>query len=234
MGSVSLVAHEIGQRQMKESHDGASAFGWIPQLFYDLIGRVIPGAAVLASGRILLLEPGTVTDLLPAALTQQGPWLAAAYGIVSAYLTGTLLGAFGFYIWGKEWKQSPPKLHPTEPPKLDDYELLKSYAYDAIQLHDPSAGARLGKLAAERHLCRVLVVGYPVLGLVHIIMLAFGARTSSLWISLPLCVSVAGCALLFHRHLRIREDRLLVNVWHALDLAQKTGLKADSVNESNR
>jgi hypothetical protein len=49
---------------MKESQDSPSTFRWIPQLFYDLIGCVIPGAAVLASGRLLLLEPGTFQPLI--------------------------------------------------------------------------------------------------------------------------------------------------------------------------
>jgi hypothetical protein len=43
--------------------------------------------------------------------------------------------------------------------------------YDAIRLRDPIAGARLAKLRAELHMCRVLILGLSLLGILNIINL---------------------------------------------------------------
>jgi hypothetical protein len=94
--------------------------------------------------------------------------------------------------------------------------------YDAVQLHDPQAGARLAKLAAEQHMCRVLMVGYIALGLLQPGLHIAGTHSGTFWATIALFWVVVLSSWLFHRHLEIRATALLSNQWWSLELAKKT------------
>src|SRR6185436_1465826 len=123
-------------------------------------------------------------------------------GLLSSYLVSILLGAIGFYILDQEWNEEPPKLSFGWYPDRHDPYIVTSFMYDAIQHHDPQAGARLAKLSAERHMCNVLIVGFGALALAELYLT--GAR----WLAIALFIAIASAAYLVRRYLKNRSLRL--------------------------
>lgn len=216
-----------------ETPEATSVLTWVPQLFYDLIGRVVPGAAVSASYFLLLRDSAEVKSLVSFLLTESGGLslpVLLLIGLLLSYLVGVLLGAIGFLVQSSEWKTETITLSIHEPPNLETQALLRSFMYDAVQLYNPQVGARLAKLSAEQHMCRVLMVGF--IGLVptrlalqtqHILGTGPGTLCATIILSFVALVVVFSSAL-FHRHLDIRSTRQLANYWYSLDLAKKTRL----------
>lgn len=204
--------------------EAPSAVSWIPQIFYDLIGRVLPGVVVLVSSLLLFQDSARSRSLVIFLFTESGAPLSVMLliGLVLSYLVGVLLGAIGFFFQGNEWNVRPPELSKDEGPDLRNKELLRSFMYDAVQLHDPQAGARLAKLAAEQHMCRVLMVGFIALGLLQTCLYVAGSRSGTFWATIALFLVVVLSSWLFHRHLDIRATRLLTNLWWLHELAMKT------------
>ncbi|HVT59662.1 MAG TPA: hypothetical protein VHR45_14830 [Thermoanaerobaculia bacterium] len=204
--------------------EATSALSWIPQIFYDLIGRVFPGVAVLVSSLLLFQDSAKAKSLVFFLFKDSGAPLSVTVliGLVLSYLVGVLLGALGFFFQGNEWNIRPPALSIHECPDLRRQELLRSFMYDAVQLHDPQAGARLAKLAAEQHMCRVLIVGFVALGFLQTGLYVAGTRPGTFWAAIALFSVVVFSSWLFHRHLAIRAARLLANQWWSLELASKT------------
>ena len=85
--------------------------------------------------------------------------------------------------------------------------------YDAIQHYDPAAGARLAKLSAERHMCRVLIVGCPTICIAHAFHNYADWRSSEYCLLfVVLMVGLVGSVFLY-LHLAIRQRRALLNNW---------------------
>jgi GrpB-like predicted nucleotidyltransferase (UPF0157 family) len=207
-----------------DSTRGTSALGLIPQVFYDLIGRVVPGATVLAASSLLFEEPERLVEVGGSAFDRAAfwPFFSILTALLVSYVTGLLLGAIWFFFAGREWEKKPPSLSIHERPDLGHLGIRQSFMYDAVHLYNSAAGARLAKLRAEQHLCGVLVVGFSLLSAVRILSFVIGRGPATFWwplVSFALVIAAAG---VFHRHLRIRAARLLSNVWWALDLARKS------------
>jgi hypothetical protein len=166
------------------------------------------------------------SSLLPLFTESRAPtYVIVLVGLVFSYLVGVLLGAIGFFV--QELKVKPPALSLDECPNLENPEILRSYMYDAVQLHDPQAGARLAKLSAEQHMCRVLIFGFIALACVRTGLYFAGNQARGFWVTMALFLAVISTSWLFLRHLGIRSSRHLANHWHALDLARKTRVPAD-------
>jgi len=146
-------------------------------------------------------------------------------GLIFSYLVGVLLGSIGFFV--QEWKLKPPPLSLYKCPDLEKPELLRAFMYDAVQLHDPRAGARLAKLSAEQHMCRVLIFGFIALASVRTGLYIAGNLAGAFWETIALCLAVVLTSWLFHRHLGIRSSSHLANHWYSLDLARKTRVDLD-------
>jgi hypothetical protein len=197
---------------------------WIPQLFYDLIGRVTPGAAVTISLLALPLDDAKTKAFLKFVFVESGVPHAfiALVGLLASYITGTLLGALGFFVDGKEWRVRPVEPSDSVPPDMTDESLRTAYMYDAVQSHDPKAGARLAKLSAEKHMCRVLLVGFSVMAVAHVVLNIRAVGSAAFWSLLGAFAGTLLSAYLFYRHLDIRTTRLLYNQWHILGLGNKS------------
>jgi hypothetical protein len=196
---------------------------WIPQLFYDLIGRVTPGAAITLCLLTLPLDGAKAKAVLTFVFVESRVPSAfiAVVGLFGCYLIGTLLGAIGFFVDGREWRVA--RLEPSDsvPPDMADESLRTAYMYDAIQFHDPRAGARLAKMRAEEHMCRVLLVGFVMMLVAHIILNFRAAGSVVFWSVLGAYAGTLLSAYLFYKHLDIRTTRLLCNQWHILGLGHK-------------
>src|SRR5437899_2214367 len=132
------------------------ALGLIPQVFYDLIGRVAPGAAILTAALFLFGDIKVASLFLHTGTAAAG--ILFMMFLLAAYVAGVLLGGIGFLL---EDRRKPDRFdsiqwqRPGEPLREDDIY----YIYDFILARDPAAGVRLVKLRAEMHLSRVLITG---------------------------------------------------------------------------
>jgi len=190
------------------------ALGLIPQFFYDLIGRVIPGATFLCVG-VALLVPSS--ELMASVQTiSRLPTAVDAVLIIlwlfAAYLTGLLLGAIGFALFEDGFKRPLFNALRQEKPGATITEDDLSYVYDFIAIRNPSTGLRMAKLRAERHLCRVLIVGCVILAIIDICRdwrapaVADAAIIGALG-------GISAAMFLLQRHLCDRMWRLSANCW---------------------
>jgi len=198
---------------------------WIPQVFYDLIGRLVPGAFLIALSGVLLVDSSSARSVAMFLFKEPGIPLSVLLitGALMAYMVGTFLGAIGFAFWNREWtrKRAVAAIR-LELPAGDDPHAGRSFVYDSILIHEPSAGSRLVKLQAERHMCRVLMIGT--------IMLFIGYTCRNWfpwgWVHARVFVGLAllwWSAYLFDVHLEVRSGRLRLNLWHLL--GKPTGRK---------
>ena len=191
---------------------------WIPQIFYDLIGRVLPGAFLLLLSGVLFVDYSGARSLVLFVFKDAGIPLTVVLivGAIIAYVVGALLGAIGFAFSSREWIRNRARTSiRLELPAVDSPHVGLSFMYDSILLREPPTGARLAKLQAERHMCRVLMMGTIMLGVAYAARNWFpwGWLRSSVLLGLAL---LAWSAYLFDVHLEVRSGRLLVNLWHLL------------------
>ena len=153
----------------------------VPLLFYDLIGRVVPGATLAGCASIASLGPQKALQLLstwsacpktpiPATIIILG-------NLLCAYIIGALLGGIWFRIYRLGWSKSgekrieklfrlvtPPKGQVAIERQLETTQKI-SLMYDYVQLRCPKASARIAKLHAEQHMSGVLMIGFLVLAI---------------------------------------------------------------------
>ncbi len=186
--------------------------GLIPQVFYDLIGRVVPGAATLIAGSVLLKNGDYAAATLSIIDKQSAVVLSVllASALLTCYLLSLLLGAIGFAITeDRSQALAPLATIEPKPPAVIDPASYTSYIYDFILLRDAGTGGRLAKLRAEIHLCRVLIAACIGLGALYLLenVWRFGSRGS--WIVL-ISLAVGAAAA------RFLPVGLAVRVWALL------------------
>lgn len=192
----------------------------IPQVFYDIIGRIVPGMILLILAFLLFRAQDwqVSTEGVRFGALHFSYGCLFVVGLLLSYLVGTILGAVGYLAAHHEWSETAEGQKAEVPdsgrPEAARYD---SYIYDAIQLCEPAAGARLVKLSAERNLCRVLMAGFALLGILCLALPEFSRTHGSYG---PLIVALLGFGLwgayLFHKHLAIRSQRLMLNLWFVL------------------
>jgi RsiW-degrading membrane proteinase PrsW (M82 family) len=210
---------------------------WIPQAFYDLIGRIVPGIALLTLG-YLLLQPieaaGNSVFRLSQSLRDMPLSLVIIVSLVFAYLTGVLLGALGTFIFEREWRIGDVSNVQFDAPTSEKRTPPIWVMYDTIQYRFPSAGARLAKLSAERHLARVLIVGFVILTVLWGIAKRISWHDGKYWLVIVLLLVGSFLSWLFNRHLRIRSMRLMVNYWHFLKPEARNGSAPESTQQGHQ
>lgn len=207
----------------------------IPQLFYDLIGRVAPGAAVLLGAALLLINDEKLKSAVDYAV--KAPTVPVTIllstGFLASYLVGALLGGLAFGV--AEWKLREGELAKIQanPPSpggnildgiKDDVarDARLSYVYDFIVLRDAAAGARLAKLRAEAHMCRVLVAGSILLALGYVGENLSRLCSLSVWLVVLVLAGTAFASHILNAHLSLRAQRLMVNCWDLLNKPSMT------------
>jgi hypothetical protein len=220
-------------------------FGMVPQVFYDLIGRVLPGAATILGGLIILSDrrPVGAVDLLTVReVTITSAALLVAAWLFFSYLVGALLGAVAFAVFeddrhGRTFKdvlagfvavlgfrltadaecsKNLDSIKAVEPAGTVIDGASLSYAYDFILLRDAGAGSRLAKLRAEIHMCRVLMLACVSLGAVYAFQRLSLILTWSYWLTLLSLGAIARFSYLLDVHLAVRARRLVANCWAIL------------------
>jgi hypothetical protein len=187
--------------------------GLIPHVFYDLIGRVAPGAASLLLA-IMLFNGDAGSSVMAVVF---GPRSAVSIGAVLlcsllvSYVVGFVLGAIGSVFEDglvQPTFDAVKKEAPSGEIRIDDIP----YIYDFILTENPAAGNRLAKLRAESHMCGGLFVGCVVVATLYVAK-QWGLLDRDGALVLASLGLTALAAYVFRGHLRIRAWRLQVNYW---------------------
>lgn len=156
----------------------------IPQIFFDLIARIIPGAIFL-----ILIYPSLVgyQQALEYLFSNSGKsgiiniWSFFLL-IIFAYIIGFILGQLSTLTIGKirensrkkrnlksiktcvEENNNIRKCFNENVLKIDHREIPPTYVmHDHLRFYSPSEAYRLLKLRAESRLCEVLILGFFIL-----------------------------------------------------------------------
>lgn len=161
----------------------------IPQLFYDVIARIVPGIVMLIFFYLIfnLEDPLNNTKLEKMynwfSIFSKSKIIVALNITFSSYVITFILNGFVSIIYDnfkpivnrmknqyvkvkskaeilfKETFEIENKIEI----KTDDYAIL----YDLIRMEEPGAGARIVKIRAEYHFCRTLVLGFFILAILN-------------------------------------------------------------------
>lgn len=163
--------------------------GWIPQLYYDLLARVVPGSAVLLGAFYLKDGPARGVNFVMRSMFDAGDsWMGrVAVGLLAAYLIGLVIGELGELLAGRVLERRDEKYESNYAREcLDEHnramvvggstpvavvpEDLPSpdAMTEQLTLADPYSGSRLLALMAERRLCLVLAFGFFLLFLLNL------------------------------------------------------------------
>ncbi|ODS36692.1 MAG: hypothetical protein A7315_14000 [Candidatus Altiarchaeales archaeon WOR_SM1_79] len=165
----------------------------IPQVFYDLIARVVPGLTIFATSYFVWKCEGITTQDIHMVLgwfvAKDSPFILT---IITLLLISYILALVIEGLWAllSSWhlfKKNFKKLFESYPdtdkilsefkklnPEFDDenYKFPSTaLMHDAVRLKSPSTGSRLVKLRAEIHMCRVLILGWSILAAVNLLNL---------------------------------------------------------------
>jgi hypothetical protein len=206
---------------------------WIPQIFYDLIGRVAPGTFLLLLGMGLLVDPRRLAELVAAAKGLPTSEVLLV-GLTASYMLGLLLGSLSLLLADDDLFLDARFITAEIPTRLNASVMSRgqvSFLYDALQYFNPAAGARLAKLRAEQHLCRVLLMGVALLIPSYLVTHWRSplAERSSVLAGL---LGMALAARAFFLHLEVRSSRLRMNYCQLLaELRQVEAPPAEPVTE---
>ncbi|MCK4766621.1 MAG: hypothetical protein KAW12_30795 [Candidatus Aminicenantes bacterium] len=200
----------------------------IPQLFYDLIARVIPGAILLGLTFYILEGSKKLVDGFKAGCSLS---FSSILGILFlSYVVGTLLGGVWFLILDSKLFKSKGKniediitdQIKTNKVYIDTNKLKTpetSFIYEYIKIFNPPAGARIAKLKAERDMCGILIIGT-----VPLIILAIFVRSCLFLEPLIVLMIFLATGILLLKHLNECFVNSLSNVWlilHSKDMENR-------------
>ncbi len=161
-------ASEIAEKR------GAALSSLVPQLFFDIIARVIPGSVIVVW--LALVAPEPCQALLKtgkAVLESYRPsgFLMVWLGLVGVYVVGIVFYGAWFIIlhcvhgiW-KKCKGGKPRTDLFVEVVEAGEEF--SFRHDFVKLKAPVAGSRMTKLKAEIHMSGALAVAFLVCAVIH-------------------------------------------------------------------
>lgn len=194
---------ENNKNQKKKLKNVAS---WIPQIYFDLIARFIPGGLmsclfVIAaygpeqSWRILEKWLNKPSDKYPSSLVMIGACL------VVAYCVGVLLSAFAHIGFSVLVSFRKCKSSTDEEPLKRTWDMEKDFArkYDFIKIKNHSAGNRITKLKAELNMSVSFVFGFSICYLINILQFYRTFELSRIFFMFAFLLTISlSIALYFH------------------------------------
>jgi len=188
---------------MPSLHEGSTGIGsWVPQLFYDIIARLVPGAVIIGTLALAVAGPEKSQNFVQAWLNKPSssyPSLVVIVGVgfVLSYALGIIfLGLC-----------SPIEWLAFKFVKVKKDFVLK---YDYVKQHDPPAGSRITKLKAEMHMTELLVLGFTFSLLINLFKMRDSSGDSRGLLALVLLVAIIG-SIGALRHFIIRQNRAVEN-----------------------
>jgi hypothetical protein len=179
----------------------------VPQISYDIIGRIIPGIIVIVSLMIAVVGPTQTFEHLDKLIIHPDPPLsgwAVVLLIIAAYILAVVLDGIGHipaYLLCQRDKD-----------KLDHEASLGSLKLDAVGFKSPQVGARHTKLSAEINQAQALVVGWFISATINLYFLIAAFSLKRLWLEVILIIGIVG-AFLFRKGIQRSRKFSLSNHW---------------------
>lgn len=169
---------------MLNKHESGSGIGsWVPQLFYDVIARLVPGAIIIGTLAVAAAGPERTKSFVEAWMNKPASnypslIIMVSVGFVLAY-------ALAIIFLGLCW--------PIEGPVFRiKFEKDFALRYDFIKQKDPPAGSRITKLKAEMHMTELLALGFSIALIINLVKAGFAVINSRGLFALVLLVAIAG------------------------------------------
>ncbi|MBN1121195.1 MAG: hypothetical protein JXJ17_08955 [Anaerolineae bacterium] len=183
----------------------------IPQVTYDIIGRVIPGTVIILTWAITWLGPSKAFGLLGEYLADPDfpitLWTFLLFAVI-AYILSIVL-------YGITKVPSLFRKKPDEEEKIDPEKPSAALKYDAIRVASPEAGARLVKLSAEQHAAQILITGWLLAGSVNLYLLIASFSVERLFLGIVLAFALVGIYS-FYKYIRTGFQKNLNDHWYIL------------------
>ena len=192
---------------MKDSENlPQKAITWVPQVFYDMIARIVPGIVVLLVTFAILLADKKTTEiaekLSPFSVSWAGTTIIILVFISLAYTVGVLLAGLVYSLFATICKILGQANFDFETCICDEDEVICK-KYDFIKRKHPQAGERITKLKAEIHMSYILSVGFFILGVVAWMMKSpFNWFSFLKWALVIGLLGGVGATLRFRRRLK--------------------------------
>jgi hypothetical protein len=176
----------------------------IPQLFYDIIARIVPGTVIIGVLALTTAGPEQSARIVADWLNKPGERypsiiVMVVFGFALSYtLAIVLLGLCHVMS-----KLVPKRLKSVAP---DDEYPMK---YDFIKSCDPAAGSRITKLTAERHMAGILTFGLSLALLINFLMW-WSTGDSRVILMLVLILAIVGSVGAF-RYFIDRQNQAIKN-----------------------
>ena len=171
---------------------------WIPQLFYDIIARIIPGFFILLILLINVLDADQFINYLKKILLVDNTYdlstnLLILFGIGISYIFAIILRAISCMVLHPIYKIKGNTIDPeseSESKELSwkDIGLIENNCktneialrYDFIKIKDIVNGNRITKLKAEVQMSGILFIGLLISSITNSIMMFFDYSISRL------------------------------------------------------
>ncbi len=197
--------------------------GWVPNVYYDFLARIIPGAAVVLGALYLRHGPSRgISFVFRVICEREHSWVCRfGVGLLAAYLIGLIVGELGELVAGRLLERRDSELEKCFTREcLDDHSralqaigrepvaLLPEDLPDAdlmaeqLTVIDHYSGSRLLALSAERRMCLVLAFGLFMLAVGNLLAYSADLIHKRLIVEGVLVVSML---VLWRRSMRLQE-----------------------------
>lgn len=180
----------------------------VPQVSYEIVGRIIPGMIVLFSLFAAATGPTQVVTYLDEAVVHPDPALsgwAVLLAVLAAYMLSFTLD--GVWQIPAIFRRRSPK-----PCRSDIQAPSKSLKFDVVNQKLPKAGSWLTKLYAEANATQVLIIGWVVSAVINLYCLTTAYSFERLWLEVGLGIGIIGAAAVRISIANTREESL-ENLW---------------------
>lgn len=190
-----------------QSENGSGVKSWIPQLFYDIIARLVPGAVIIGALALSVAGPERAGRFAGEWLNKPSDsYPSVAVIIVAGFVLSYTLAVI---LLGLCYLILPPlrRLKILKPAESMDEFAMK---YDYIKRHDPVAGSRITKLKAEMHMAGILILGLSLSALINLCKMFAPFDSSRGFLMVVLVLAIVGSAGAF-RHFVDRQKYAVTN-----------------------
>lgn len=145
--------------------------GLIPQLFFDLIARILPGPIIIAS--ILIASYSGLDNLHKAIMggmdfISHSQFFYTMLSIFVCYIVSIICyGLWYLFINTNRFIFKESSM--SKFVEVTDIGRIFSLRHDFIKLHAPIAGSRITKLKAEIHMSGSLIIGFVICSIISLI-----------------------------------------------------------------
>jgi hypothetical protein len=210
---------------MKNS-DFSSVTEIVPQISYEIIGRIIPGVIIILSLIVVAMGPTQAVMYLDETVIHSdhaSSGGAVVLIIIAAYILAFVLDG----VW-----QIPAcvRRRGKEPYQPDLRAPSTSLKFDIVNQELPKAGAWLIKLYAETNTTQVLIIGWVVSAAINVYFLMTAFSIERLWLEIGLVASTIGAVAVRNSITATREDSL-ENLWIFLQERTSAGQDKNTAEE---